>query len=280
MIKPMQLRMGLFDCSILLKGWSGMIMKECPIDEIQDLINEYIQELSSPIDSFLEEHILGSTFYRIQDETGEAGYYAICDEQLLTQFYIRRSYQMHSQSIFDQVLERHEIKSLFVPTCDELFVSLALDKDFNIVRQAYFFQDSQANMDCSILEDEVFRPAILDDLQQIKQICGDFLEHYERRITNGEIFTYYRGSLLLGIGVVEKSKMIDGLASIGMFTHEGYRKQGIGRIIILQLKKWCKQQGIIPVSGCWYYNHASKRTLESAGMVTKTRLLNLKITEN
>ncbi len=258
-----------------------MITKECPIDEIQDLMNEYIQELSSPIDSFLEEHILASTFYSIQDEAGEVGYYAIHDDQLLTQFYIRRSYQMHSQRIFNQVLERHDVKSLFVPTCDELFVSLALDKDFTINKQAYFFQDSQVNItDCNILDDETFRPAILEDLQQIKQICGDFLDQYERRIVNGELFTYYRGALLLGIGVVEKSKMIDRLASIGMFTNEAYRKQGIGRVIILQLRKWCKQQNIKPVSGCWYYNHGSKKTMESAGMATKTRLLKFSMTQN
>ncbi|WP_181153121.1 hypothetical protein [Paenibacillus sp. AR247] len=36
-------------------------------------------------------------------------------------------------------------------------------------------------------------------------------------------------------------------------------------------------QGIRPLSGCWYYNEASKRTLESAGMVTRTRLLRMKV---
>ncbi|MDQ8736946.1 GNAT family N-acetyltransferase [Paenibacillus sp. LHD-38] len=86
------------------------------------------------------------------------------------------------------------------------------------------------------------------------------------------------GAVLLGIGLVENSKMLKGLASIGMLTNEAYRKQGIGRVIILQLRKWCEKQGIKPVCGCWYYNEASKRTLESAGMVTKTRLLKFKVT--
>ncbi len=68
-----------------------MLMKECDIDDIQVLINEYTKELSSPIDSFLEEHILASSFFGIYDETGEIGYFAIHNGQLLTQFYIRRS---------------------------------------------------------------------------------------------------------------------------------------------------------------------------------------------
>ena len=171
------------------------------------------------------------------------------------------------------------MNSLFVPTCDELFISLAVDKDFTINKQAYFFQDNQADIiESNVSGDESFRPANLEDLQQIQQICGDFLDQYERRIASGELFTYYRGAVLLGIGVVEKSKMFKGLASIGMLTNEAYRKQGIGRVIILQLRKWCDKQGIKPVSGCWYYNEASKRTLESAGMVTKTRLLKIKVT--
>jgi GNAT superfamily N-acetyltransferase len=148
-----------------------------------------------------------------------------------------------------------------------------------INKQAYFFQDDQADIiESKVSGDESFRPANLEDLQQIQQVCGDFLDQYERRIASGELFTYYRDALLLGIGVVEKSKMFKGLASIGMLTNEAYRKQGIGKFIILQLRKWCDEQGIKPVSGCWYYNEASKRTLESAGMVTKTRLLKMKVT--
>ncbi|MGN7762967.1 GNAT family N-acetyltransferase [Paenibacillus sp. 22594] len=256
-----------------------MITIECPIDEIKDMITEYLQGLSSPFDSFLEEHILASTFYKIEDHTGQVGYYAIHNEQLLTQFYIRRSYQKHAQRLFSETLERHRPESLFVPTCDELFVSLALDKEFEINKQAYFFQEGRTDLiDLNIVKDEEFRPARAEDLQQIIEVCGDFLDQYEQRIAGGELFTYYRGALLVGIGVFEQSKMMDGLASIGMYTNEAYRQQGIGRSIILHLRKWCKEQGIIPVCGCWYYNHASKRTLESAGMVTKTRLLNIKTT--
>ncbi|KRE83244.1 GCN5 family acetyltransferase [Paenibacillus sp. Soil766] len=255
-----------------------MITKKCLINEIQYLIDEYIESLSSPFDSFLEEHILASTFYKIQEGFIIVGYFAIHNNDLLTQFYISRAYQMSSQRMFSQVLDSYSVNSLFVPTCDELFISLAVDKDFTINKQAYFFQDNLAGIvESNLSNDESFRAANLEDLIQIQQTCGDFLDQYERRIANGELFTYYRDSVMLGIGIVEKSNMIKGLASIGMFTNEAYRKQGIGRFIIIQLRKWCKEQGVMPVSGCWYYNEASKRTLESAGMVTKTRLLNIQV---
>lgn len=255
-----------------------MFVKKCLIHDIHHLIQEYTQTLSSPFDSFLEQHILSSDFYVFFDSVKEAGYYAIHQGQLLTQFYIRTSYLKFAQELFDQVIENHDVKSLFVPTCDELFVSLALDKDFPIAKQAYFFQDSRLDLpENESLKGDIWGPATLHDLLPMQEMCGDFLDQYEIRITNGELFTFYRGTVLLGVGVLEKSKMLKGLASIGMFTNENYRKQGIGRNIILKLRNWCYRHQLTPICGCWYYNEASKRTLESAGMITRTRLLNMKV---
>lgn len=255
-----------------------MFIKKCSINEIQQLMQDYVQSLSSPFDSFLEQHILSSEFYVILDNLNEIGYYAIHQGRLLTQFYIQRSYLKFSQELFLQVIENHDIKSLFVPTCDELFVSLALDQDFQITKQAYFFQDSQMELpEKESQNGDQFGPATLNDLLTIREVCRDFLDNYEKLIANGELFTYFRGSVLLGIGVLEKSKMLNGLASIGMFTNEKYRRQGIGSSIILNLRKWCYNHQLEPICGCWYYNEASKKTLESAGMNTKTRLLNIKV---
>jgi GNAT superfamily N-acetyltransferase len=257
-----------------------MIVKKCLLTEIQQLVKEYLQGLSSPFDSFLEEHILSSTFYLIQDGSNDVGCFAIHNNERLTQFYIRRAYQKHAQKLFLQVLEHHSVQFIFAPTCDELLISLAIDQDFTINKQAYFFQDSQEHVAEGFVADgEVFRIATQADLQEIQRVCGDFLDEYDRWIARGELFVYYRNAYLLGIGVAEKSKMFDGLASIGMFTNDAYRKQGVGKAIIEQLRKWCAHHGIIPISGCWYYNEASKRTLESGGMVTKTRLLNIEVTK-
>ncbi|WP_342478350.1 GNAT family N-acetyltransferase [Paenibacillus sp. FSL H7-0350] len=256
----------------------NVIFTKCLLHEVQHLIHDYTHTLSSPFDSFLEDHILASDFYVICDEIREIGYFAIHDGQLLTQFYIQPSYVKDAQTLFSQVIEQYRVKSLFVPTCDELFLSLALDKDFQLTKQAYFFQDSQLKIpENESYKSDVFAPATLDELLPIQHMCGEFLDQYEKRIVNGELFTYYRGATLMGIGVLEKSKMLHGLASIGMFTNEAYRKQGIGKSIILKLKKWCYSHDLSPVCGCWYYNEASKRTLENAGMITTTRLLNIKV---
>lgn len=257
-----------------------MLVKPCTITEIQHLIAEYLGELSSPFDSFLEEHILSSTFFLFQDDSNDVGYMAVHNNELLTQFYIRRQYLRHAQQLFQQAIERHAIKALFVPTCDELLISLVMDQDYAINKQAYFFQDSQVQFSLGdVRENEEFRLATQTDLATIQQVCGDFMSDYEHRVERGELFVYYRKESLLGIGLVERSNMFERLASIGMFTNEAYRKQGVGKMLILHLRKWCSEHGISPIAGCWYYNDPSKRTLESAGMVTKTRLLHVEVNQ-
>ncbi|MFC9710625.1 hypothetical protein ACFTRD_20990 [Paenibacillus sp. NPDC056933] len=117
-----------------------MIIKPCTITEIQHLISEYLGELSSPFDSFLEEHIFSSTFFLFQDDSNDVGCMAIHNNELLTQFYIRRQYLRYAQQFFLQAIKRHAIRAVFVPTCDELLVSLVMDQDYTINKQAYFFR--------------------------------------------------------------------------------------------------------------------------------------------
>ncbi|GAB4114986.1 MAG: hypothetical protein Fur005_23330 [Roseiflexaceae bacterium] len=61
----------------------------------------------------------------------------------------------------------------------------------------------------------------------------------------------------------------------GMLAKASRRGQGIGRSIILHLKAIVQEQGLIPVPGCWYYNTNSRRTLESAGYITRSKLLRI-----
>lgn len=149
--------------------------QECNRDDVKELMEEYIQTISSPIDSFLENHILNSKFYQIYAGSFMIGYFAIHNNEKMTQFYIRQSHLHLAQDTFKQVLECYFIRSLFVPTCDELFLGLALDQDFKIEKQAYFFQDSkQQRASESLYSGGEFRLAREEDVPGIIAISGDF----------------------------------------------------------------------------------------------------------
>ncbi|MDN4525164.1 GNAT family N-acetyltransferase [Fictibacillus fluitans] len=250
--------------------------KPCSIDNVKELTEEYIKALSSPIDSFLENHILNSAFYQMYDGSTLIGYFAIHSNEKLTQFYIAQPYLHLAQDTFKHVLEHYSIRSLFVPTCDELFLSMALDLDFKIEKEAYFFQDSKRPLlPETLYPGGTFHPAGPEDVHRIIEVSGDFLQQADKMAEKGELFTFTKDDVLLGIGVLERSKLLSGYASIGMFTNKAYRQQGVGQTVIHHLKQWCYEHNTIPICGCWYYNTNSKKTLERAGMVSKTRLLNL-----
>lgn len=139
----------------------SIYFKEYKQSDVENLIQEYVSTLSSPIDSFLEEHILNSVFYTIIYNSKLAGYYAIHNNQYLTQFYLELPYYKKSQEIFENVLRNNSIQSILVPTCDELFLSLVLDHDYKIEKQAYFFQDNKVKIPKEKLyKDGEFRVAV------------------------------------------------------------------------------------------------------------------------
>jgi hypothetical protein len=254
------------------------VFKPCKQEDVKGFMEEYITSLPSPFDSFLEEHILKSSFYMIHYYGEVVGYYAIFKENLLTQFYLKGHLYPKSKVIFNEILSKHSIQSIFVSTSDEFLLSSVIDEDYKINKQAYFFQDSKLSIpENKLYKEGSFRKAVGSDVDKIIEISHDFFDRLEERICEGQIFVFSNDNILLGVGIIEKSILQDGIASVGMFTNEGVRKLGIGRTIIHHLKQWCYTNNLRPVCGCWYYNDHSKLTLESAGMVTKTRLLNIQV---
>jgi Acetyltransferase (GNAT) domain len=106
---------------------------------IREDIARHLSALPSAIDSFLEEHILESTHYRIFVSVERAGFTSIHRGNLITQFWLQPSYKKDGQAIFQQVKKLEEVQAAFVPTCDEFFLAHALDEYRQLHKQAYFF---------------------------------------------------------------------------------------------------------------------------------------------
>ncbi|MEG1255577.1 GNAT family N-acetyltransferase [Clostridium sp.] len=260
--------------------------KSCTINEISEFMERYTKTLSSPFDSYLDDHIISSEFYRIIKDTVGIGYFAVYEGKMLTQFYIDFKYLRYAEKIFKTVLQRFkEINSIYVCTADELFLSCAFDMENKIIsNQAYFFQDNKECKDeIGTYECGTLRLAKEHDIDIIKELSGDFFEDVDTQVIDGEIYVFEKykdkdkEKEVLGFGITEKGQVLKGYTSTGMFTCESYRRKGIGKTIITKLKELCYENGETPICGCWYYNTNSKLTLESCGFVSKTRLLNVEI---
>jgi hypothetical protein len=86
----------------------------------------------------------------------------------------------------------------------------------------------------------------------------------------------FEKDICVGFGLLMKNILLENFADIGMYTIPIYRNKGYGKLTIQSLINECLRNDLIVIAGCWYYNHNSKKTLESSGMSTKTRLLKIK----
>lgn len=247
-------------------------------EEIHDLMVSYVDHLSYPIDFFLESHILKSQFYRIEYDSTLIGYTAIFESSLMTQFFLIDGYKFLAQDIFFQAKRLEETKELFVPTCDEFLLSLALDINRGVELQAYFFKESGRDVrELKVHEDFSIVKAVENDIELIEKESEDFFDDLERRISDEEIFIGRFRDEVVSFGIIECSKLNHSVASIGMFVLKNKRVRGFGYQTLLTLREQCHSMEKQPIAGCWYYNHNSKKTLEKAGMFSETRLLQIKL---
>jgi GNAT superfamily N-acetyltransferase len=246
-----------------------------PFAEIRADVRRHLAALPAAIDSFLEDHVLASAHYRIVVAGETAGFASIHGERLITQFALAEPYRRYGQPIFRHLRRLARVQAAFVPTCDEFFLAHALDDYGQLAKQAYFFAAARDAPSAAGQERCALRPATPGDAALVRQQSGDFFAPIDRRIAAGELFVTLRGEEPVGFGILIASLLYDDVASIGMYTLERVRREGVGTATIARLIEECRRRGLRPVAGCAYANHPSKRTLERAGLYSPTRLLKI-----
>ncbi|MGI8406666.1 MAG: GNAT family N-acetyltransferase [Thermomicrobiales bacterium] len=242
--------------------------------QIEHKVKAHLALLPSATDSFHEEHVIAARHYQISVDDAIAGFASVHGESSITQFVMSEPYRHLGQPVYARLRRHEHVQAALVPTNDEFFLSHALDDFRQLAKQACFFALASTRVK-SASAGYTLRLADARYLDLIRQETGDFFETPERHIANGEIFVIERENEVAGFGVMEMSRLYEKTASIGMFTVERFRNQGVGATTIALLIGECQRRDIRPVAGCWYYNHSSKRTLEKAGMSSSTRYLRI-----
>lgn len=252
--------------------------KPSTLNENRHLLEEYFASLASPMDSYMEDHVDQSesclAIYACERHIG----FALLQQETLWFFYVQKPYLKHAEPLFDQLIHSHGIKSVYFQTCDELLTSLVMDWEIEKTRAAFFFQDAVRLEKPDIPFDNLcFRLATSSDIPLILQETGDFFETLEKDVDEGRIYVLLSGDELLGCGLLVPGRYFKNCISLGMIACERYRRKGIGRLVLWYLKELCYAQGKIPLAGCGYWNRLSRKTLESAGLVTRARGMRAKL---
>lgn len=246
---------------------------------IKPLLDKYLKTLNGVSDDFWEEHIIKAEYYEIILDIKSIGYFCVFNNEKITQFYILDKYLQLAQPIFKEVLGKYNIKTAYVSTSDQLFLSLCLDFHSKVEMQAYFFDGTVTG---DVRPAEYGRDCLFEvnskELDDVKAKTGDFFDFVSKHELENGVIKLYKLSDNgedLGYGIIVPNKLLTQYWANGMITLESNRKNGVGRSIQMHLADICRENGFIPIAGCWYHNYLSKKTIESAGRYTRTRLLNV-----
>lgn len=251
----------------------------CAWANIQPLVTHNIVEHGITVDSFWEDHVVGSRHYHMAYQSTPVGYFAIHGGSTITLFWVEPHYAHLAQALFARVKQYENVIDALVATGDEFLLSHCVDAFSRMEKQAYFAIYTEKGPEPARAIPLALRrldPENASD-RELCRLSDGFLDGELESIEKGcnalHLYVAEHQGEVVGFGVIQYGTVHPGIASIGMFVREQFRRQGYAANILQRLKHIVWETGRSAISGCWYYNHNSKKSMESAGAYTKTRLL-------
>lgn len=254
---------------------------ECALGEIESFIIDHATKNKITVDGYWEDHVIKSNHYKMTNDDEIVGYFAIFKEgddphkdAILTLFNVFPPFANKSQELFAIAKKYETVTHAMVAIGDEAFLSHCFDNFSKIEKLAYIFEyitgvNPKPQPDFKLAETEA-------DYETFK-IAKGFLDEEIKQLQSGvkhlEIYIAEKNNETIGFGIIEYGRILKNIASIGMYVCENYRRQGFAVDILLGMKKIVNDKGLKALSGCWYYNHNSKKSIEKAGGYCKTRYI-------
>ena len=249
----------------------------CKWEEIHTHVEDYVRDNKITVDSFWEDHVLESNHYKMIAYDNIVGFFSIHKGSTIALFNVFVPFANQSQELFARVKKYESVTNAMVPTGDEFFLSHCFDNFAKIEKQAYFSIYTEKEIPVERKKSIKLRLADVNKDSEILKLGGDFLDDIIRQLHDGvehlKVYIVEYDGNIVGFGVVDYGRIIKDISSIGMYVCEQYRQQGIAANILEQLKLISIDKGYQVFSGCWYYNHNSKKSIEGAGAYSKTRLI-------
>lgn len=198
----------------------------------------------------------------------------------ITAFVLEEPHWGMAQRLFARIRTEFSVRSAYVVTHDELFLSLCMDVQTGIEPQAYFFDGRVAG---PVAQPEFGRECLSEvspeELPQMVAATGDFFADMPAQGVSEGRYRFWKlaqDGEILGYGVTVPLRLRPDAVACGEITLPEHRRRGVARSMQLLLGDVVREAGKTPVGGCWFHNEASRNTFFSAGKYARTRLLNVR----
>lgn len=169
------------------------------------------------------------------------------DRDTIFEFYIIRTYRRFSNQIFPEFLKISKPLYIEAQSNDQLLASMLYEHSELVRPEAILFED--------YLETSYHMPEVIFRKKEATDETGDDDSDYIL-VKNNQIVA--RGGLMLNYNMP--------YADIYMQVGEPFRGQGLGSLIVQELKKEAYLNGRVPAARCNINNQRSKATLLKAGL--------------
>lgn len=243
-----------------------------------ELLSQYAQRLTGVTDDFWEQHILDAPMHRILADGVPAGWLTVYDGELATAMELAPEHRTHAREILARAISGLGVSSAFSPTCDEGWLTACLDIARTVEPQAYLFDGTTAlPVRAPEYPRSCMRRIAPEEFAEVQRASGGFFtgDATCQSLAAGEQYIYAldQAGEALGWGIIVPLRSRPQYWACGMVTRADMLRRGIGRSIQLHLADICREQGRIPISGCWHKNHLSRKTIESAGRAMSSMLI-------
>lgn len=252
----------------------GLSLEEKSLEDIKPRIIENVLSYASPIDSYYEDHVLGSKHFAMRSDGAERGYLSVFEGRMITQYRVDEPYLPSSEGLFDELLSLKLFSEAYVSTADEMLLPVALDHAKAIDVQDFVFQAGAPGGGDPRFR---LRRALVADKACIEERHEGFFQDLDAKLAKGELYVGTYDDVIVSFGIIERSRLYAATASVGIFVIAKARGRNHGSMTARGLAELCRSDGIMPIAGCFSRNTYSRNALLKAGMYSVTRLLRITV---
>ena len=244
--------------------------------DLENKISSYFTNNDILIDSYLEEIVLRSNFYKIMIDNTYIGFCAIEKKHTLVLFNLELEFAHLGEDVFFKARKLEFISNALISTSDEYFMAHAMDSFGSFEKEGYFTRLRTA--DLKISSNTILSLATMEDFEMINELSEKFYQESLSRMLEEKTFYLAKNKLgeLVGFGHAEPGKINKDKISVGMFVIASHRSNGHGSDILRGLRDLVIALEKTPIAGCWAFNHNSLKAQINAGFYPATRMVKFK----
>ncbi len=252
------------------------------LNSIKNLRKDYFDSLPEFQELYLELMVPDSAIYTITIDAMLSGYVIVSATGVFFEFYLIEQFIPLAHKIFIEAIKELDVTHVYCKTFDFLLLGSCLRSGFSYTIEGMLYRHynrplvSKDNSLGMIQSGRGSVPLLIGQDNSIRELF-ETEQQLVNFIENEHVFEFYRENTLVGCGMIIKTHSDYDFCDLGVWVHPSHRGKKIGPNVLIYLREFALEHGLIPSCGCGIENVASQKAIEKCGFISKFQLLDFSI---